>query len=269
MLASAWAFLRRSAGQVGSLLGVRRKGTLSMSLSYYDLLEAFANPGCAVCNLLLRNADRFLDGFLYERALDPGAHRAFRARRGLCNEHGWQATRYMGSSLSLATLYSTALDEVLKILEEAPLEEAPRLGPLHLRNDRSQSSSLADRLEPVGGCLVCELLAGAEQRYLHTLGHHIADARLREAYQNSDGLCLPHFRQVLRQAPRPSDRELLIAIQKGIWKRLKADLEEFILKNDYRRRGERMGPEGDSWRRVAFRMAGERGVFGPDPRGGS
>jgi hypothetical protein len=34
--------------------------------SYFDLVEAFGKPGCAVCNLLLRDADRFLDSILYE-----------------------------------------------------------------------------------------------------------------------------------------------------------------------------------------------------------
>lgn len=236
-------------------------------LSYYDLVEAFSQPGCAICALLLRDADRYLDGLLYEFALDPQVQDAFRARRGLCGEHAQQITTYFGGSLGVAILYAATLDEVLKIIQTAPPEETPRPKLMRLlQRDKSLVSELAERLESQGPCVVCQHLAGAERRYIHTLSRYLTDERLRGSYENSDGLCLPHFRMVLRAIPRAEERNLLIAAQRRIWAALKADLDEFIAKNDYQRSAEPMGRERDSWKRATARMAGERGVFGPDPR---
>lgn len=58
-------------------------------VTYFDLIDYFPQPGCAICNLLRRNVDRSLDALLYEYVGDPDSHRVFRQRRGLCNEHSW------------------------------------------------------------------------------------------------------------------------------------------------------------------------------------
>jgi len=237
----------------------------SLTSSYYDLLDAWSQEGCVVCNLLLRSADRFLDGLLYERVLDPDSHRAFRERLGLCNEHSWQATRYMGGSLGLAILYSTALDRVLGILDKTPTQ-APPSGLARLFSRGRKASTLADWLEPSGPCIVCQAMAEAERRYLHTLGKHIADPRLGKAYGQSDGLCLPHFRLALREIQEPEKLALLISLQRDIWARLKADLEGLLDKSNYLRLHELGGREATSWRRAPGRLAGEKGVFGVDPR---
>jgi hypothetical protein len=88
-----------------------------LPIDYYALIEAFGQPGCAICTLLLRSADRFLDSLLYEQVNESQTQRAIRARRGLCNEHAWQLTRYVGNALGIAILYRAAVDEVLSILE--------------------------------------------------------------------------------------------------------------------------------------------------------
>ncbi len=267
IFADIGASLARMVGQAGTFLQGGRSATALTPLSYYDLVVLFPEPGCAICNLLLRDADRYLDGLLYEFALDPYIQDAFRARRGLCNEHSQQITTYFGGSLGVAILYSATLDEVLHIIRQTPPEEPPRSFLARLWNKGNRSSAqLADRLEPVGPCVVCRHLADAERRYVHTMSRYLTDRRLREAYERSDGLCLPHFRQVLRAIQQPEERNLLIAIQQGIWAALKADLDEFIAKNDYQRAAEPMGREKDSWKRATARMAGERGVFGSDLR---
>lgn len=237
-------------------------------LSYYGLVETFPAMGCAVCNLLLRDADRFLDSLLYEYVNDPDSHRTFRARRGLCNEHAWHLTRYTGHSLSIAVLYHAAVDEVLTIMAEEAVESVALSASMRRRagNGPFGMSALADRLESAGPCAACRLLADAEVRYLRTFGQYISDSRLEDAYRVSDGLCLPHFRLLLRQALPVENLRKIITIQRAIWAQLKTDLAEFRSKTNVNRRDETMGAEGDSWRRAIGRMAGEKGVFGPDPR---
>lgn len=236
-------------------------------LSYFDLVEAFSQTGCAVCNLLQRDSRRYLDAMLYERVNDPSTHQGFRGRRGLCNEHSWQLTRLHGYSLGIAILYRASVDEILNTIEQAPSTTAPAgLARLFGNSADSGAVSLADHLQPQKSCLACQALAESEKGYIWTLDKYITDERMTAAYRASSGLCLPHFRQALQQASDAAQANLLISIQRAIWSNLKAELEEFIAKNDYRRSGEKMGAEGDSWLRAIESLAGKEGVFGNDPR---
>jgi hypothetical protein len=227
--------------------------TTPKPFSYYDLLEAFARPGCAICALLLRDAERFLDSLLYEYVTDPETNRAVRAGRGFCNAHSWQLTQYRGGVLGIAILYDAALDEVISISEHTQSVRAT------LSRLRSNASSLSRVLEPAGPCVACEVMATSERDYTETLGRYIDDETLEIAYGQSQGLCLPHFRLALRET---AQQERLAAIQVAHWRKLKGELEEFIRKNDFNYADEAMGAEGDSWLRTIARMSGERGVFG-------
>jgi hypothetical protein len=229
-----------------------------LPMAYYDLIDTFPEEGCAVCNRMLYEAHRFLDNLLYERTLNYDTQQGFRKRRGLCNEHCWQATGFMGSSLSLSILFAATLDEILSIMGGSSEEAADTRSGLAKMFGRSESNSrLADRLEPIGPCLVCEVLTEVEQRLLHTLSHYVSDLTLNEAFRHSQGLCLPHFRVILRQAPGPEQRAALIAVQHTAWTRLNAQLREFIDKNDYRRMREAVGSEAGTWRRAAGHLTGK------------
>ncbi len=258
--------LTRAFDRIG--LALRgRPHTLSLPLSYYRLLTAFEKPGCPVCTVLLQDADRYLANVLYELALDPGIRRAFRARRGLCSEHSWQALQHRGMSLGIALLHQTALNEMLRIMAETPatVSAGDRPGLFQRLFKGGSPSTLVDRLEAADPCVICRMVSEAEQRYLQVLGHYVAERRLAEAYRASDGLCLPHFRLALRAADSAPAREHLAALQQEAWARLKADLDGLIDKSNYQDRHTLTASEANSWARVA-RMAGERGVFGPDPR---
>ena len=241
---------------------------MQLPIDYYGLVEAFGQPGCAICNLLLQSADRFLDSLLYEQVNESQTQRAVRGRRGLCNEHSWQLTHYMGNALGVAILYRAATDEVLSIIEHNTLKDPAQSGLARLLGAPAQqdASSLADALEPTQPCMVCDMLGAVEQRALSTFNQFIADEHLLAAYRSSDGLCLSHFRAALRHVHDPAGVTQVIGIQHGIWNKLKENLQEFIDKNDYQRMREPMGIEKDSWQRALRALAGEQGVFGIEPR---
>ncbi len=232
---------------------------MTKPFSYYDLIEWFAKPGCAICNLLLRDGERFLDILLYEYVTEPETNAAIRAGRGFCNAHSWQLTQYRGGVLGIAILYEAAVDEVMTLTQQAQ----PNQGGLSRLLNRSGVSPLSHALEATGPCLACEVLAQSERDYTQAIGRYVDEADMEAAYKQSDGLCLPHFRLALRETPH---QERLTAIQMSHWSKLKADLQEFIRKNDFNFRDEAMGAEGDSWLRAIARMSGERGVFGLTPR---
>ena len=232
---------------------------MTKPFSYYDLIEWFAKPGCAICNLLLRDAERFLDSLLYEYVTETETNNAVRAGRGFCNAHSWQLTQFRGGVLGIAILYEAALDEVLTITEQA---QAAPSGLSRLLN-KSGVPALSRALEPTGPCLACEVVAQSEKDYTQAIGRYVDDEGMEAAYRQSDGLCLPHFRQALRETQY---QERLTSIQVAHWSKLKGELQEFMRKNDFNFRDEAMGAEGDSWLRAIGRMSGEKGVFGLMPR---
>lgn len=231
-------------------------------LAYHNLSDMLVEPGCAICNLLRRDVDHSIDSFLYEFTLDLDVNKAFREGRGFCNEHGSQILEHKGSSLSIAILYQAIISDLLKTVDKSSGEPATQ--PMFARLMKAGADNpLAAQLGPSRSCMACDTLVEAEERYVSALGEHIGDDVLRGKLERSEGLCLSHFRQVLRRVANPAHYQSLLAIQRAIWVRLKAELDEFIAKNDYQRT-DPMGVEGDSWSRAARRIAGEKGVFGLD-----
>jgi hypothetical protein len=233
---------------------------MTVPLNFYDLIEAFAEPGCGVCTLVQRDVGHFIDAQLYEFVNTPETHTAFREGRGLCAIHSAQLSDYGASVLGIAILQAAVLDELLNTVEASGGVVRSGLGRL-----RGGRSGLADALEPVGECIACAALERSEHSHLWALVNHLDDARLREAYAASDGLCLPHFRMALRAGKA----DPLTSIQTDIWRRLKGQLEEFARKYDVTHADEAMrAEEGDSWRRALTSAAGMPTVFGLRARGG-
>lgn len=229
----------------------------SVPLNYYDFLETFPQPGCAVCTLCERDVSRFIDAHLYEYVNTPQTHATFRASRGLCAVHSAQMIEYGASVLGIAILHSHILDEVLKI---AGGKSASGSGLARFFG--ANGNSLADKLEPTTECIACDVLEHSEKAHVRALAEHISDNRLQAAYRTSEGLCLPHFREALRAASSSRDSELLISIQTTIWQRLKAELDRFADKYDINHADEAMGSEGDSWRRAVRLVAGQGTIMG-------
>jgi Family of unknown function (DUF6062) len=231
--------------------------------SYYDLKEAFAEAGCAVCRLLRRDVDRYLGALLYENVLEREVHAAFRAMRGLCNTHAWQLKEYRGNAVGIAVLYRAVVDEALKEIDKQPLS-APRrrlrLGPTSAEDKRG--AALAEMLTAQQPCSACQQLDRYEQTYLAVFEAHLTEAAFREAFAASAGLCLPHFRVALQRMTDSAHLPFVIDTQRAAWQRLRAELELFYDKHNHDRRAEAMGSEADSWLRSLGAMSGEPNVFG-------
>ncbi len=241
------------------------KSVYRTPLRYFDLLEAFPLPGCALCRLLLRGVEQFVDSLLYEYTNSDEMRAAFADSKGVCSEHG-HLLRYnkQGNVLAIAKLYQFVLDDVLDALA-APLGKAELpswLDRLFGGAPRLNNATLVERLEPKSTCVVCDVMMSYENDFIEIIRRYAGEARFQEAFRASDGMCLPHFRQIVRALTSPEDARTFIGIQKAIWEELRNDLILFIEKQNYEHIGEAMGREGDSWVRAIARMAGEKGVFG-------
>jgi len=234
--------------------------------SYYELRDALAQEGCALCHLAQRAVERFLDNLLYENVNDPGVRRDVRQARGFCNLHAWQLRDQRGA-LGIAILHRDVLSTVTERVQKTQPADArptPLLrvrAPLVTARPMPAAATLASDLAPQRICLACQTREDAEEIYIHVLLEHINDPEITEGFSRSGSLCLPHFRRVLQQVRDEATARRLIAMQLGAWEQLLAELDEFIRKQDYRFRDEGLGAEGDSWIRAVARVSGERKVW--------
>jgi uncharacterized protein DUF6062 len=233
--------------------------------AYFDLVETFPKPGCAVCNLLQRDVQQFIDNLLFEYANEPGLRREFSNARGMCIEHGLMLkNNKIGNVIGINRLYQDALDDLLAILDDKPVGSVePTPFQRLLRSPvKADGDSLADLLEPTEGCIACGRLEAFETMYMQMFDRYMLDERFLDSYSRSNGVCLPHFRKALRHIQSPEGAQALVRLQRDIWRSLRSEMALFYEKQNYEHIGEAIGAEGDSWIRAILRLAGERGVFG-------
>jgi hypothetical protein len=241
---------------------------MSQTTSFFDLRDVLAQPGCPVCRLRARDTERFLESLLWEQVNDPDTRQQIRQARGFCPEHTRQLAGRQ-ASLGIAILTQDVLHSLLDVLEDTRWQAAPRLSLKRALEalDRSRptvgAAELVARLAPQRSCLVCQQANTMETIYLDTLlDRLLEEGGLLPAFQASDGLCLPHLRLILARGRDRAVCEALVSAQAASWKRLDADLIEFIRKNDYRFREEPWGQERDAWRRAAAALGGSRAPEG-------
>jgi hypothetical protein len=256
------SWMRRLVGETGS----ESAHTTRHSVSYHDLREAMAQPGCAICRLAADVAERYLDFLLWERVMEPDLRRELRQARGFCREHAWQLVR-PGSSTGIAELMQDILHELLQTLEVPISQEPPPVSRKSLPKVRTMldvqslesAMALSDALKPQAdqrcpACVQCQIM---EEIYLDTLLDSLPDADdLLAVYQASDGLCLPHFRRALGRVHSQVVFETLVAAQRIVWQRLVDQLHEVLRKNDYRYQDEPSGEEADAWTRAIAALVG-------------
>lgn len=212
---------------------------------YYELRDALAGPGCAICALALRSLNRSFATLAYESVNDRGLRDEVRAARGFCAVHG-EMLSAARSALGTAIIHRDLIGAISdRLSAQAPNGRGGFLAGFFGGPGRSEPDPLA----PQRPCLACTRRRQSEQIYLQTLVQHLNTAALLPSFQASAGLCLPHLRIALRHALDPHVFAQLQAAQLAIWGRLSAELDEFIRKQDHRFADEPMGPERDSWSR--------------------
>ncbi|GAB4550557.1 MAG: hypothetical protein Kow0063_45050 [Anaerolineae bacterium] len=233
-------------------------------MSFYDLRDALAQPGCAVCRLTAEATARYLDSLLWENVNDPGVRHDIRQARGFCHEHAWGLVRD-GASLGVAIIMRDVLQEVLAILKEGKFQALPTLSLRRTQEvlDSSQpaaaTAGLVRQLSPQSPCPACVQARTMENIYLSTLVEQLlGEDGLLAAYRASEGLCLPHFRQALARVRDETIFEALVNAQRAIWERLVSHLSEIIRKSDYRFQHEPRGEEVGGVPRAIAALSGPR-----------
>lgn len=225
---------------------------------YYNLLDALAAPGCALCALSKAAIDHYLDSMLYEYVNDTPTQQTMTNAHGMCAGHSEVLLGYQGA-LGIAILYRAVINHLETEAAELP-EAAPASGDgsaLRLWRKRPSAAPLAAHA-PCPACVIRDETSG---RALALLDEHHADRALQAAVDAADGLCLPHFNAALAALQTPA-RARLLARQVAVWGDLRGQLDEFIRKNDYRFQKEGFSDaERESWTRAVRMTCGAPGVF--------
>lgn len=230
----------------------------SKHFSYFRILEALSEPGCALCRLGGLAADRFLEALLYEYVNDTGMRKTLVAAHGFCPNHS-NALVAKHDALGTSILYKAILNHLRAELDEVmPAGRQKLMGKL--RDQLGGTTGAGARLAAHGPCPACTQRDEAVLRALATIAEHEDDAELSAAVAQSGGFCLPHLRTALAQLSGRAVTQVL-ARQREVWQALDAELAEALRKHDFRFRHESFGEEEDSWRRAVEAVAGVPGVF--------
>ncbi len=237
---------------------------------YFDLLEAFQQTGCPVCWLVQRDVERSLAHFFYESVNDPDIRARLRKSLGFCRTHAWLSVNArVGDALGIAIIYQDILTNLLRDLPSEALPEAPedvrtdpKIYDRLLRRTPFRLKKLVDlalkALTPRQRCPGCEQEEISTRLAIETLVKSLRKTGFIHGLKASGGLCIPHLKLALKQVHDPSAYTVLLEISRENLDALRAELAEFIRKNDYRFREEPVGPEGNSWKRAVARVVGEQ-----------
>lgn len=229
-----------------------------------DLLEACKKSGCPVCRVENQRVDHYIQSVFYEKVNDRELRAYLRESLAFCNRHAWRATEPgLSDALGVAIIYNDVLGNVLK---QVPAGQPAGGAGMRLsglfggagRNLAGAARRLVQRLIPGRPCPVCVQEEEIYRLVLSELLEAFHREDLQRALQGSSGLCLPHLRQALETSQDEATQAALIALEREKIEALRAELGEFIRKNDYRFRGETFGPERDAWKRAIRMVNGEK-----------
>jgi hypothetical protein len=217
-----------------------------------DLLEAMGKHACPLCVLVERIERKAVDLFLYDQVNDISRRDALRASRGLCLHHTAMLAEGR-SALGIAILSRDILRAMTAELENAAPGDTAALGWLRDRLGAGAGAQLATRIGPQAPCPMCDERPRIEAPLIAGLLRNFGDESFAAAFDECGGLCRAHLAGALQAADAASARALAIR-QAAAWRRLEAELDEFIRKHDFRFQGEVLDAERDVWRR-ALRLA--------------
>lgn len=221
----------------------------------FNLLEACREPGCPLCRLETKSVERYLDNQFYESVNSPKWRETLRASLGFCHEHAWLGVnKRLGDALGYSIIYHDLITSLLKQLSDgAPPQASPRRASL-----RERINKIMDIFTPHKPCPVCVKRDETRRTLIHTLVNEIKTLQMVEALRASNGFCLAHLRLTLEHIHEPADYQQIIDIQRDKLEGLRAELSEFIRKNDYQAAHEGFGTEGDAWLRAVSMIVGRR-----------
>src|SRR4030042_2293803 len=99
---------------------------------YTNLLDAFKQPGCPVCQLERSAVDGYLDNLFQSNLKDLEVRQGLRESLGLCREHSWQMLdSKFGDALTFSLVYHEILLSAIHGLQSV---EKPPQSPCRIHS---------------------------------------------------------------------------------------------------------------------------------------
>jgi hypothetical protein len=216
--------------------------------AYFNLLDQARKPGCPVCAQVHASLRAYLDSYLYESVTSPDVWDRLTACGGYCAAHSRQLEAF-SDGLAVSLFYRHLLRRDIQALSG----EGPSLS-----HRLSQALGRSPKAQP---CPACGHQAEAEAQQLRLLGQAMEEPEFWAAWKArpgrpGEGLCLGHLRAAL---PLAGSRQAeLLALESGRLEALALEMDEYVRKSDHSC-SEKMGAEGDAWRRALQAYRGLRG----------
>lgn len=224
--------------------------------TYFALLKACTQPGCPVCRLEHQAVTNYLDHLFYESVNDSDVRAHLRLSLGFCREHANILLNVgLGNALGMSIIYHDVFGTILKRLtkKKTPASEGTILARLLGRVPTELATTLErvrQAISPHEPCLACVQRDGTARMVLTVLIEQFHDPEMVAAFTHSNGLCLPHLRQVCKLVQDGAVLAEMLKVELEKLEKLHTELAEFIRKNDYRFLKDGFGAEGDAWRRA-------------------
>ncbi len=244
-----------------------RHSRMEKSSVYFGLLDACEKDGCPVCRIMEEASASYLDTLFYEQVTDVGVRRKLRQARGLCNWHSGRVRHLPTAALGVAIIAQDLLEEEiarLAGLQRRPYWRRVATGVIARLSAPTLSAYLRGRRQR-HSCPACQAVGEHERHALETILNFLDEEVFAQRFHGTAfGVCLPHLVRVAECHPSHPGLVTLIAVQRGKYAGLIAELEEFCRKHDYRFSHEAWGLESDAWQRAIEVLAGKAGLFGND-----
>ena len=218
---------------------------------------------CPLCTLLHKIEAMEIERSLGGSVMEPDA-RLHVNEQGICRAHH-QLLFLQKNRLGHALLTDSHAKEVLKKLNAlTPIATEQKF--FLRKNTASPASRLAQKLESlIKGCILCEAIETHVNRYLYTFIHlWKKDAKFKELFDASNGVCIPHAIQLLHSAAKQLSpvqekafAESLLSLLQATLNTDEKDLEWFTFKFDYRNQDKPWGNSKDALERTVQFLRGD------------
>ncbi len=202
-------------------------------VTYFDLVDAMKEKVCPLCLVIQKREYKYVDTLFYELVNDPGVREKLRKSYGFCTKHA-QLVKKRGEPLGIAIIYQ----DICSTLVE-------RMGKRQVL------------FTPGEKCCVCKVVDEVQEQYIHTFLRNFSQKGFQRRYEQSFGLCMPHFLVVYSRFSKQEEKNIFKQYQLHALREYLPELEEFIRKHDYRFSEKGFGKEALSWRKVMDKIAGK------------
>ena len=238
---------------------------MKYTLDTIPVLDAYKTGcECPLCQLRIACEDSYVDSMLGAAYMEPDC-RVRTNEVGFCMRH-FQLMYDRRNRLGLALMTHTHMQEVISSVESIlKADESARGGLLaSLRGGRDEGGTPQKIRARMSGCVICEQMEGAVNRYAYTIAQlYGTNSEFKAMFDASKGFCLPHLALVLEMAEKTLSGEALRAFKAAVsavelpnLKRIEGELEWFTLKFDYRNTDKPWGNSRDAVERAINKLMG-------------